>query len=83
MGLMDDDGLPASEVGEWTLDKHERLRKYVVGAHGARRQFRGRTTYNRSLLRCGKVSNTGNRSCGGWQSARCVDSRSQTWRPVC
>jgi len=45
MGLVDEDGLPASDVGEWTLDKHERLRKYVDGAHGARRHFGGRTTF--------------------------------------
>ena len=45
MGLVDEDGLLASEVGEWTLDKHERLRKYVDSAHGARRRFSGRTTY--------------------------------------
>lgn len=45
MELVDEDGLPMSEVGEWTLDKHERLRKYVDAAHGARRKFAGRTTY--------------------------------------
>jgi three-Cys-motif partner protein len=43
--LKDEDGLPVSEAGDWTLDKHERLRKYVVSAHGARRHFEGRTTY--------------------------------------
>jgi three-Cys-motif partner protein len=32
-------------VGLWTLEKHERLRKYVDSAHGARRAFRNRTTY--------------------------------------
>jgi three-Cys-motif partner protein len=37
------DGLPASEVGVWTLDKHERLRRYVDSAHGARRKFSHRT----------------------------------------
>lgn len=45
MELADEDGLPMSEVGEWTLDKHERLRKYIDAAHGARRKFAGRTTY--------------------------------------
>ncbi|HYL89158.1 MAG TPA: three-Cys-motif partner protein TcmP [Burkholderiales bacterium] len=43
--LIDSDGLPASDVGIWTLEKHERLRKYVDSAHGARRQFKNRTTY--------------------------------------
>jgi three-Cys-motif partner protein len=43
MDQTDEDGLPASEVGEWTLDKHERLRKYVDSAHGARRKFGSRT----------------------------------------
>ncbi|MGE3425103.1 MAG: three-Cys-motif partner protein TcmP [Dehalococcoidia bacterium] len=33
------DGLPASEFGSWSLEKHERLRKYVDAAHGARRSF--------------------------------------------
>lgn len=42
---IDADGLPASDVGAWTLEKHERLRKYVDSAHGARRAFRNRTTY--------------------------------------
>ena len=41
----DQDGLPASEVGFWSLEKHERLRKYVDSAHGARRAFANRTTY--------------------------------------
>jgi three-Cys-motif partner protein len=40
MALIDpEDGLPASEFGTWSLEKHERLRKYVDAAHGARRQF--------------------------------------------
>lgn len=39
MDLIDADGLPVSEAGVWTLDKHERLRKYVDSAHGARRKF--------------------------------------------
>ena len=45
MEQIEDDGLPVSEVGQWTLDKHARLRKYVESAHGARRKFAGRTTY--------------------------------------
>jgi len=45
MTTLDDDRLPVSEVGEWTLEKHARLRKYVDAAHGARRRFRGRTSY--------------------------------------
>lgn len=44
MDLIDEDGLPANEAGIWTLDKHERLRKYVDSAHGARRKY-GRRTY--------------------------------------
>lgn len=43
MDRIDADGLPASEVGIWTLDKHERLRRYVDSAHGARRKFACRT----------------------------------------
>ena len=43
MALVDFDGLPMSEAGAWTLDKHERLRKYVDSAHGARRKFVHRT----------------------------------------
>lgn len=45
MVQMEEDGLPVSDVGEWALDKHERLRKYVDSAHGARRKFAGRTSY--------------------------------------
>lgn len=45
MEPVDADGLALSEVGAWALDKHERLRRYVDAAHGARRQFVGRTTY--------------------------------------
>lgn len=43
MSLVDTDGLPMGEAGAWTLDKHERLRKYVDSAHGARRKFSRRT----------------------------------------
>lgn len=45
MDKEDADGLPASEVGAWTEEKHERLRKYVDASHGARRHFSGRSTY--------------------------------------
>ncbi|OGA18432.1 MAG: hypothetical protein A3I63_03030 [Betaproteobacteria bacterium RIFCSPLOWO2_02_FULL_66_14] len=34
-----EDGLPVAEIGIWSLEKHERLRKYVDAAHGARRRF--------------------------------------------
>jgi len=37
------DGLPASEVGAWAEEKHERLRKYVDAAHGARRRYKSRS----------------------------------------
>lgn len=43
--LVDADGLPASDVGIWTLEKHERLRKYIESSRAARRKFGGRTTY--------------------------------------
>ena len=33
------DGLPLDEVGGWTLEKHERLRKYIDASRGARRKF--------------------------------------------
>lgn len=76
MADLDDDGLPISEVGEWALDKHERLRKYVDSAHGARRKFAGRTTY--IDLYCGpgrsQVRETGKRIDGSplvaWESGR-------------
>lgn len=41
----DQDGLPASDIGIWTLEKHARLRKYTDSAHGARRAFANRTAY--------------------------------------
>jgi three-Cys-motif partner protein len=31
--------LPVDEVGSWTLDKHERLRKYIDASRGARKKF--------------------------------------------
>lgn len=43
MDKQDADGLPASEVGAWTEEKHERLRKYIDASHGARRHFKSRT----------------------------------------
>ena len=43
MDKLDADGLPASEVGAWTEEKHERLRKYVDASHGARRSFQSRS----------------------------------------
>ncbi len=43
MDKQDTDGLPANEVGAWTQEKHERLRKYVDSSHGARRRFKSRT----------------------------------------
>jgi three-Cys-motif partner protein len=46
--MLDDDGLPLDEVGAWTKDKHERLRKYVDASRAARRKFvqgRGGATY--------------------------------------
>jgi three-Cys-motif partner protein len=36
---IDDDGLPRSVVGEWALEKHERLQKYVDITRAARRKF--------------------------------------------
>lgn len=40
------DGLPVGLVGDWTVEKHERLRKYVDISRGARRKFdRGGSTY--------------------------------------
>jgi three-Cys-motif partner protein len=38
-----DDGLPATKVGEWTLEKHERLLKYVGITRDVRRKFANRT----------------------------------------
>jgi len=44
MDLIDpEDGLPASAVGAWTLEKHERLRRYIDAAHGARGKYSKRT----------------------------------------
>jgi three-Cys-motif partner protein len=35
----DSDGLPISVVGEWALEKHERLRRYIEIARGARSKY--------------------------------------------
>src|SRR5688500_7313081 len=43
----DRDGLPASDVGIWTLEKHERLRKYIDSSRAARRKFTQRTYVDR------------------------------------
>jgi three-Cys-motif partner protein len=34
-----DDGLIIGEVGRWATEKHDRLRRYIQAAHGARRRF--------------------------------------------
>jgi len=34
-----DDGLPIDEVGEWALEKHERLRKYIDITRHTRRKY--------------------------------------------
>lgn len=36
---MEDDGLPVVEVGEWALEKHERLKKYVDITRGPRGKY--------------------------------------------
>jgi len=60
MDQLDADGLPASEVGAWTEEKHERLRKYVDASHAARRQYTNRSYVD---LYCGPgrswISKTG------------------------
>jgi three-Cys-motif partner protein len=44
--LIADDGLPLTSVGEWTLQKHERLRRYVGITRAVRQKFaRTETTY--------------------------------------
>jgi three-Cys-motif partner protein len=44
--LIGDDGLPVTSVGPWTLDKHERLVRYVDITHGVRAMFtRTQTSY--------------------------------------
>jgi three-Cys-motif partner protein len=51
--LPDDDGLPISEVGEWTLEKHDRLRRYADISRGVRAQFIGRAGATYIDLFCG------------------------------
>jgi three-Cys-motif partner protein len=42
MQLVDSlDGLPLTEVGKWALEKHERLRRYVVITSATRRKYSG------------------------------------------
>src|ERR1051326_4946978 len=41
---LDEDGLPRSVVGEWALEKHERLGKYVDITRPPRRKFTTRTS---------------------------------------
>ena len=36
---MEDDGLPIADVGEWALEKHERLKKYVDITRAPRRKY--------------------------------------------
>lgn len=43
MDKLDADGFPASEVGVWAMEKHERLRKYVDASHAARRGYQSRS----------------------------------------
>jgi three-Cys-motif partner protein len=35
----DDDGLPVSDVGEWALEKHDRLRRYVTITSAVRKKW--------------------------------------------
>jgi three-Cys-motif partner protein len=37
-----EDGLPVTEVGEWALEKHDRLRRYIDIARGVRKAFVGK-----------------------------------------
>jgi three-Cys-motif partner protein len=44
--VIGEDGFPVTKVGEWTLEKHERLRKYVDITRAVRRKFKEtETTY--------------------------------------
>jgi three-Cys-motif partner protein len=43
--IIGDDGLPITLVGKWTVEKHERLVKYIDISQDARRKFQGETTY--------------------------------------
>ena len=37
--MLDNDGLPLDEVGPWSKEKHERLRKYVDITRATRRKW--------------------------------------------
>ncbi|HTT85657.1 MAG TPA: three-Cys-motif partner protein TcmP [Rhizomicrobium sp.] len=50
---LDSDGLPISEVGEWALEKHDRLRRYVDISRAVRRKFIGRAGATYIDLYCG------------------------------
>jgi len=39
------DGLPRELVGEWVIDKHQRLRHYIDISRAARRKFKGDATF--------------------------------------
>ncbi|MGD0143416.1 MAG: three-Cys-motif partner protein TcmP [Rhizomicrobium sp.] len=39
MTVLQDDGLPVSDAGEWALEKHDRLQRYVDIARGVRKGF--------------------------------------------
>jgi three-Cys-motif partner protein len=39
--IQGDDGLPAEEVGAWTIEKHNYLRRYLDISRGARQKFLG------------------------------------------
>ena len=67
--MLDDDGLPLDEVGAWTKEKHERLRKYVDISRAVRRKFIQRTGAATYIdLFCGKgravIRETGERIDG-------------------
>jgi len=46
---LDEDGLPRSIVGEWALEKHERLQKYVDITRPTRRKYTVRSPSRRYL----------------------------------
>lgn len=50
---LDADGLPVSRIGEWSLEKHGRLRKYVDISRGVRRKFIDRAGATYIDLYCG------------------------------
>jgi three-Cys-motif partner protein len=62
------DGLPALPVGEWTIEKHERLRKYVGISSATRKKYATRSaaayidlycSYGRSLVGASKLEKDG------------------------